>query len=509
MKLYSQALELRAIRTIAVKNGFQDDESAATALATNGAVMASSLVLASIDQSFFHYEPCKAAYARLVKIAEKRSRILDYSDLLEDPSIDEEFRDILRDNKKKAAKNVNDASELVASLDRYRVLRVAYEASKSIVDKLKDSKADPEEIINYMAGMVSEARSRENLQDKILNLGHDGNAYDLIDKVLDPTTEMLHKTGYHEFDNRNGGVPTEGVWILAGTTSGGKSVLRMNIMEYMYFNNNLDCLTVSLEMNAEKESRRLAASRSRVPLWKIAKGMLKEKDREEIKSAWKTFYRHGKKNKCRYSLFCPTRGLTIQQLLMLIKPFKYKVVAIDYVSLLEGVDEKDQWKMLSSIVRQCKIFSSENKCLVILLAQLDSDDDRIRYSKGMLEHADACWTWNYSRPEQRELKEIPIQQRKARDQELFPFPLKEEFEIMRVSNPDNVEQEAERGPPSNNESDDGDDNKRKTKKSKSSYDEDDIDPDEESSSKKKGKSKKKRRESEDEDEESQVQFVVD
>ncbi len=509
MKLYSQALELKAIRTIAVKNGLQNDESASTALATSGPAMASAMLLSSIDQSFFQYEPCKAAYNRLVKVAEKRSRILDYTDLLEDPSLDEEFRDILRDDKKKAAKTEADALELVSQLDRYRVMRVAYEASKAVVEKLKDTKVDPDELINFMAGKVSEARSRENLQDKILNIGADGNAYSLIDKVLDPTTERLYKTGYHEYDTRNGGMVTEGVWILAGTTSGGKSVLRMNIMDYMYYHNNLDCLTVSLEMNAEKEARRLSSSRSGVPLWKIAKGVLSEKERKLIKDEWKKFYRHGKKNNCRYSLFCPTRGLTIGQLLLLIKPFKFKVVAIDYVSLLEGVDEKDQWKTLSSIVRQCKIFSAENHCLVILLAQLDSDDDRIRYSKGMLEHADACWKWNYSRPEQRELKEIPIQQAKARDQELFNFPLKEQFEIMRVTNPDNVQAESESDSGSSSKGRDPDEDhdayderpgsKSKNKKGKKSRD------DEKKSSKKKSKPS----DDDDDDDEGSVNFVVD
>lgn len=498
MKLFSQALELKAIRTIAVRNGIQD-ESAATDLKTNSPAMASSLVLSSIDSSFFQYEPCRAAYERIVKVAEKRSRILDYADLLEDPALDEEFRDILREEKKKAAKSVADATELVASLDHYRKLRVVYNAAKETVERLQESKVDADDLINFMAGKVTEARSRENLQDVIHNIGKDGNAYKLIDSVLDPTSERLYKTGYHEFDNRNGGVPTEGVWILAGTTSGGKSVLRMNIAQYMYQQNNLDTLTVSLEMNAEKEARRLASSLSGVPLWKIAKGVLKDADRAAIKTAWKKFYKHGKEKDCRYSLFCPTRGLTIDQLLMLIKAFKYKVVALDYVSLLEGVDAQDQWKTLSAIVRKCKIFSTENKCLVIVLAQLDSEDDRIRYSKGMLEHADACWTWNYSRPEQREMKQLPIQQRKARDQELFPFDLKEEFEIMRVSNPDGVDQNT--GVRNNNTDDDDDTFGNRKNKSGGSDDDDDSKPTE--------RKKKKKRRSSDEDDEDNIPFVTD
>ena len=487
MKLFSQNLELRAIRTIALRNGFQD-EGAVTSMDTSSKALASSTLLSSINESFFHYEPCKAAYSRIMRVAEKRSRILGYEDLLEDPALDEEFRDILREEKKRAARTVQEAEDLASQLDKYRVFRLIYEGSKEAINMLKDTKVDADNLIDYVAGKVTEARSKQNLTESIQTIGKDGNAHKLIDKVLDPTTEMLHKTGYTEFDTRNGGVPTEGVWILAGTTSGGKSVIRMNIMEHMYFHNNLDTLTVSLEMNEEKEARRLASAISRVPLWKIAKGALTDKDREQIKKAWKKFYKHGKTNDCRYSLFCPKGGLTIQQLLLLIKPYKYKVVAIDYVSLLDGVDAQDQWKTLSSIVRQCKIFSGENKCLVIVLAQLDSEDDRIRYSKGMLEHADACWTWNYSKPEQRELKEIPIQQKKARDQELFPFPLKEEFEVMRVSNPDNVEQRAE-SPPDDHLDDDVE---AKTNSSKSK--------------KKKGKDKGNSRNGDDEDD---IPFDVD
>lgn len=435
MKLFSSALELKAIRTMAVSNGVQEDQ-AATSLRADERALASSLLLSTMNDSYFQYGPCKAAFRRLKKVAEKRSRVLDYDDLLEDSSLDEEFRDILREDKKKPAKTLQQAKDLLDQLDDYRKLRVAYSCAKDITEKLKETKVDPSEILNLMAGKLSEARARENLQDKIVTFGKGGDVEGLLQEVLDPTDEPLLATGFDEFDNRNGGLPAEGVFILAGTTSGGKSVIRMNLCEYMYYKNNLDVLSVSLEMNEKKEARRLASSLSRVPLWKFIKKALSKDDRKAVKRAWRDFYEHGEKNNCRYSLFCPTRSLSSRDLFTLLGPYKYKVVAIDYVGLLEGVDEKDQWKTLSAIVRQAKIYSSENHCLVIVLAQLDSEDDRIRYSKGMLEHADACWTWNYSRPEQRELKEIPMQQKKARDQELFPFVLKEEFEIMRVSNPD-------------------------------------------------------------------------
>lgn len=487
MKLYSQTLELKAIRTIAVKYGLQDGEGNVASLSTDKSALLSSRLLASLDPSFFQYAPAAAAFARITKVAEKRSRILSYDDLLEDPSIDEEFRDLLREEKKRPAKTKAEAREMLHALGRYRQLRISYEISKTLASKLQDSKADPEELMEFVVNKVTEARRSAITQEKIHTIGKGGNAHDLVDRVLNPTTEMLHSTGYTEFDTRNGGVPAEGVWILAGTTSGGKSVLRMNIMEHMYLKNNLDCLTVSLEMNEEKEARRLTSAITRIPLWKIAKGVLTDKDRKKIKKAWRRFYQHGEENDCRYALFCPNGGLGAQQLFTLIEPFKYKVVALDYVGLLEGVDEKDQWKTLSAIVRHAKIFSRKNKCLVIVLAQLDSESDNIRYSRGMLEHADACWKWNYSKPEQRDLKEIPVQQAKARDQELFPFNLKEEFEIMRVSNPDNI----------------ASDDSAPQQEAGPDDDEAELIPDDGS------RKKKKKRRNNGDDDEGQVRFIVD
>ena len=136
-------------------------------------------------------------------------------------------------------------------------------------------------------------------------------------------------------------------------------------------------------------------------------------------------------------MYCPVHAVTDVQLFTLLRPYGYKVVGLDYVSLLDGVDEDNQARVLSAIVRHAKIFSAENKCLVIILVQLDSVDNRIRYSRGMLEHADVALAWNYSKPEVRETKIIPVQVLKARDQELGTFELEELFEIMTVKNEGN------------------------------------------------------------------------
>lgn len=431
MKLFSQTAELKAIKSIT---------AAAKREATTGLILssnnmnASSYLLANLDISYFHYEPCKAAYSRVVSMAKKRATIISYSDLLEDLSLNEEYRDILREYTKKPASTLPEAINLLDTLGKYRKSRILYYSAKSILDHLKSTEIDVDQILDEVANRITEARTQTADQDPILTIGKDANALDLVDEALSMEDDLLLKTGFVEFDTKSGGLPAEGVFLMAGTTSGGKSVLRMNLLANMYKLNKVDVVTASFEMNAKKETRRFLSFLTSIPFWKFQKKALTPADSLLCKEAWKKFHRYGKKNDCRYSLMCPTRGLNIQQLLMLLKPYSFRVIAIDYVSLLDGVTEENQAMMLKSIVRECKIFSGNNKCLIVLLAQLDSEDSRIRYSRGMLEDADSCWTFNYTSPEDRDRKRLPIKQKKARDGELFDFELEENYAMMQVLN---------------------------------------------------------------------------
>lgn len=397
------------------------------------------MLLGSLDESFFQYEPCKAAFQRLHNVAKKRSIILGYTELLEDQTLNEEYRDILRETEVPTCKSVDRAHRLIESLDTYRKTRGALSIGKYIGEELKKSEVDIDLLLDKLTERLTEIRSKQAIGDLVHTIGRDANALDLVDEALSMEDEVLLKCGFKDIDEKNGGVPSEGVMILAATTSGGKSTLLMNMLTNMYKINKISVANVSLEMNERKITRRLLSSLTKIPYWKFVKKRLSDEEKIEAKRAWRRLHKFGEKYDAQYSFICPKMGVNITQLLTLIKPYGYKVIGIDYISLLDGVDEKDQWKALSAIVRQCKLFSGENKCLVILLAQLDSDDDRIRYSKGMLEHADAAWTWNYYKPEQRESKILPMRQLKARDQELFPFELKEMFDVMSVSDMDGEE----------------------------------------------------------------------
>ena len=415
MKLFSIKAELKAIKSI-----------------TKSKQGLTALMLSTFDASFFHFEPAKAAYERIVSLAKKRGEIIKFSELLEDPSLNEEYREMLRDVKS-YCKTEKSTVALIEILDKYRKARTIYEMSKQSIEALKADSVDVDKLIEDCTMRLLAARAGDPLAQQMRILGKDCNAESLLDEALDTAVDILYKTGFTEYDEKSGGLPSDGVMLLAGTTSGGKSVILKNLLTNIYKLNKVDVCNVSLEMSDKKQTRRLLSRLTRIPFSKFTKQTLSPEERKLSRKAFRKFNAYGDRHGCRYAMLNPTHSVTINQLLMLVKPFGFKVIGIDYASLLDQGPERDQWKALGEIARQCKIFGTANKCLVILLCQLDDADDHIRYSKALLEHADGAWIWNYAKPEQRETKTIPIQQKKARDGELYNFDLQEEFEIMTVS----------------------------------------------------------------------------
>ena len=132
----------------------------------------------------------------------------------------------------------------------------------------------------------------------------------------------------------------------------------------------------------------------------------------------------------------PQGDVKIKELLYTLKPYNYDVILIDYVGLLGGVDGERQWQELSAAVRFGKRFAQSNGCVVIFLAQL-SEENKIRYSQGMKEHAGNMWTWVYDPETGPNI--IEVDQQKARNQQAFSFPLYIDFDIMEVRDLDENE----------------------------------------------------------------------
>lgn len=400
-----------------------------------------SMLLGKTDATLFHTPAINRAYKRVRKLTEIKQRVPTWDDIVDDPSFSSEVRDYLSEMEGTEIKSRKKTQSTIERLDKYRKLRDLFEMGRDIL-AFYDQKdeLDPDEIADLLASKLAQARKEFGKEQHIYSFGVGGNVSALVKKVLYDPKEAMYKTGYIEYDTRNGGLPTTGVMILAGTTSGGKSVLANNLLHNLAtLNRGLSGVKITLEMTDEQETNRILSMISGVPFWKIKQQKLSALEKTKIMKAAKAYDRQLKKMKSKFSYVSPKGSTTIDDVINMVKPYGYKVVVLDYISLLDGVDDDNQWRMLSAICRKAKVYATEYKVLFIVLAQLDSDSSNLRYSRGMKEHADVVWTWNYSKEEQRALKILPVKIAKARDGELFGLDLQDQFEIMRVSNPPGLE----------------------------------------------------------------------
>lgn len=421
MEMFSLGLEVRAIRTVTnpkIKEAYR------------------TAMMGRLGASHFSSEVTRKAFRRITKLVEVKSEIIEWDDLLEDPNLSEEFRDSLREAEETPAKTMKGFDKIYDSLEKYRQRRDIMNIGKMIAKDFGE--ADPEEFdeqtyMQELADKLGQAQRGTRTTEKVWTFGgKKSNATKLAKQVITNPKEVMYKTGFTSYDKKNGGWPTTGVVLLAGSTSGGKSVLSMNIADRMAKINGIHCLKVTLEMTAEQEMKRMLSMISGIDFWKIKQGKLSQREQKELLKAAKKYDKLMSKSKGRNSFTSPERGMSIDDVLYMSIPYGVHVTFIDYVGLLEGIDNDNQWRELSTVVRKAKVHASATGQLVVILCQLDDQSGRIRYSGGMREHADVVWAWNYSDPEVREGKIIPVQVMKARDGELFEMPLKDVFEKMRV-----------------------------------------------------------------------------
>jgi replicative DNA helicase len=419
--LYDQDSELRCLKTLT-------EETIPSRIR--------STLLGKLNKDHFYNAPTLAAFVRLDTLARKRFEIVDINSLVADPVIDEDLRDILKTQlrKCKPCKSKKSIDDLLDILERYRKIRAIYTIAKDSFEELEKPEVDVDKLLHSVTSAVARANASMVEEEFFLNFGHNDSSEGIVEKILTKQTSSRIKTGYTEYDNRNGGLPESGVMIIASTTSGGKSALAMNLGVSLYEKSKRSVLRISLEMDDTQETRRLASHLTQIQFNKFKNGTLSIAEKTRVRERFKKFRAHGIKHEIAYTTVSPRRGMTADDVFRMVKAYRYKIVMIDYIGLLKGMSHDDQWFNLSEIAATSKIFSRETDSLVVILAQLDDTSEKLRYSRGIKEHADTVWQWNYSKPEQRELRILPVRCEKDRDGEIFNFELAERYDIMTAEN---------------------------------------------------------------------------
>lgn len=421
MELFSFNLELRALRSL-----------------TDPATQAQKrmVLLAKLSDGHFSNDITQHAFKRLRKIAGSGDELPDWEDLVEDPRLSEEVKDTLREETTSttpipAAKYKAMLTKLTKYKSRRDLKNLASMIAKSL-DSDDTESFDEDVIRNRAAEMLSDVGRTSTNSAKFYGLGagSKGSGLKLARSVLDSPKEILYKTGFSDYDDKNGGLPTAGVVLMAGTTSAGKSTVSMNMGIEMAALNGIRVDRITLEMTREMEIKRTMSMVSGVEFSKIKQGSLTQKERARIMTSMEEMNAELESVGGSYNFVAPPAGMSMDDVLHLADATGSHVSIIDYLGLLNDISMENQAAALSEAVRKAKIHANNTGRLYILLVQLDSDTGKIRYSRGMQEHCDVALTWSYVDPEVRALHSLPITVAKARDGELFDFEVPEEFAYM-------------------------------------------------------------------------------
>lgn len=391
---------------------------------------ASYKLLARLEPNHFFFPATNTAFKRYLKLLSTKSLTMDWNAMCEDPALEDDQREFLRafDPSSKFNRKVN-VESLIVTLENYRVGRALVKLVNYTTEKLQ-GEFEAEQLCNEIADKLTQARTRSE-EKMVFHLGVGNNTTSIVKDILDQQAELpIIPTGFVSYDEVMGGLPDTGVVVLAATSSSGKSMMANQLSLNMQ-DTGRDILKVSLEMPIEQEIIRILANQTGIQVAKIKNKKLTKEERLKVKEGYTKFVLKAKKIKNRLSIISPNDDMSMRQVLMQAKPYNYDVIIIDYISLLAEEPGVEMWKHLSNIARQAKQFTMANKCLIILLAQLDEDSNKVRYSRAIKEHCDVMWTWHVTDAD-RENNKMTVNQTKGRNDGLLSFEVDVAFDQMRI-----------------------------------------------------------------------------
>lgn len=424
MKLLAIQAEMKAIRTIC---GDYD--------------RLSSLLLAASGPDTFYFKPATEAYRVIVKRLRDNGTTPDWSEIQSDPSISEDTRKILKASKELPAVSREKVMSIITVLDKYRKLRSLVNMAQNVLDNIEDKQVDLDELIENTSTALAKARARGDAKTALHHFGKGNNTTPLLKEMLYGKAKPSIPTGFRAFDDRNGGILLGSLWTIGANTGGGKTTMAVNLLRNMTEFAQEDCCIVPLEMTATQTTDRLMGVLTGIEVNKISQKRLSDGEKKVVKGAYRKYVQTLKGNNTRYTIYEPDEDVTIEEVLLTLKPFGYRVILIDYISLLKGADGDDQWRQLGNIARFAKMFAKTNNCIVVLLCQV-SEEGRIRYAQAIAEHSNNAWIWTMP-GEESDTSIMEIKQIKARNQQRFGFQLLSHNASMQITDADDVTNEGE------------------------------------------------------------------
>jgi len=250
----------------------------------------------------------------------------------------------------------------------------ARQVAESILDKAKSVKIlelpdlpEKGDVTDFLAKNKPEILTRLADNCEEWNLNANEKLIWLPDLVYDeigkPTTKLLFKTGYKNFDETI--EFKEGRFILVSGLPGfGKTSFCYNLLLKACVDNI--CLFENLEMDAEETFNRLTAILQNIPIWQV------KQNKGKNPNTWKSNWSQLTTLKNIYMDF--DENYTMESIERLCKKIQPKVVFIDNNKMLDTeVETQSDIRHFELIAKQCKQLAKKYKLCVVLIAHTRKD----------------------------------------------------------------------------------------------------------------------------------------
>ena len=271
-----------------------------------------------------------------------------------------------------------------------RKLKLIREGMNS--DSLQDVQATIRSIESEI-GSIKAANGEKAYDAKTLDQFVDQFRNNYIEKTKNPDLGKGLLTGYSFFDYIKNGLRPADLIIFAAETGGGKSMFMSNMAVQMWMQNNTidtpveeltegcNVMYFSLEMPYEDCFQRAMSRIADVPSYGIRDAKLNRSEASAISRACK----FTKNYKSKFDIIDVPRGFSVDQLEIMFEERKADyhpdVIFIDYMGLMEDVQDVDDWLGLGKLAGKIHEFARAHSIPVVTAVQLNRIDPASRKSE--------------------------------------------------------------------------------------------------------------------------------
>lgn len=320
--------------------------------------------------------------------------VVDYLKVYKDIPTRKVLKDVYAKNNDSLCRYINDVYDEVdkASLNdrefKHNLNTLKERYARGLFDSLRqeDLSGDVQKSLALIQGITERVRGlyRSKIYDqKTLKESAPGFITRLNAKMHDPNFGRGILTGYNFIDYQTNGLRPAELFLVAGESGSGKSMLLMNLAIQMWLQQNkietatadfkqgYNVLYFSLEMPHEQCLNRVHSRLSKVPYKNIRDGTLRNDDIAKLEQGIKFISRYGHQ----FEIVDIPRGATAEQLELIFNDAKMKfnpdVVVVDYLGLMEYQGEMDDWLKLGKISEKLHEFARIFNVCVLSAVQLN------------------------------------------------------------------------------------------------------------------------------------------